>query len=462
MKQAEMQRKGSMLKKLARAASVLALSSLLVVVSFIVAMRLHFHPPAPKFDAPPADSALTAQRQDLFYFRQLIALDRSFSPAARAEANRQLDAFESRDTVSDRPHFRVALMQIDALADNGHSRVEGEDSAGARGPPFRVDALADGLYIMRAAKDHLDLLGAKIVAVNGQPIEAVMGKLEQLRGGTHAWRRLQAARYLTMQDILVGLDMTPDPLHSVWTVETAAGEAITRRFDASDESPREWQSFEADRGPPLSLIDFGQPFRSLRLPDSCVQFVQLKSNADVGGHGISSFLSNTEAELRKSPPSSVILDLRYDGGGDYLNTSRFARELPELISPTGRIILLTGPATFSAGISTAVLVKQAGGERVAIVGEAVGDRLQFYSEGGRACLPNSPLCVAYQTGKHDYQHVCRDLADCFWLNYFFPLQVKTLDPDQIVSWSFKDWRAGIDPVLDRALSLVPRDCDLHH
>jgi hypothetical protein len=32
---------------------------------------------------------------------------------------------------------------------------------------------------------------------------------------------------------------------------------------------------------------------------------------------------------------------------------------------------------------------------VKIVGEPVGDRLAFYSEGPRACLPNSNLCFYY-------------------------------------------------------------------
>jgi len=150
----------------------------------------------------------------------------------------------------------------------------------------------------------------------------------------------------------------------------------------------------------------------------------------------------------------VILDLRYDDGGDYVNTYGFARQLPTLIPPAGRIFLLTGPATFSAGISTAAFVKRAGQARVVILGEAVGDRLQFFSEGGWACLPHYPLCVAYETGKHDYQHACTDWQVCFWLNYFFQFRVSTLDPDEVIPLSFKDWRAGIDPVLDRAMTLA--------
>ncbi len=446
---------------------------LIAVTAFFGAMRLHFHISAPTPNSPAAAGTLDAQRQDIRYFRQLLALDRSFAPASRAEASRRIDALEASATVLDRAHFRVRLMQIDALADNGHSRVENEPGAASMELPVRVAAFSDGLYIMRATHGNEDLLGGRVTAVDGQAVEAVMSRLEQLRGGTVNWRRLQASQYLTQQDLLFGIDVAPDMHHSDWSVTTPAGASIMRRLDAFPTPAGEpmesatrwlssepvagmsaWRALEPDHPAPISWTDFDQPFRSLRLAGTCTALVQLKSNVDEGGHSIKDFLSGADKQLRREPPCNVIFDLRYDGGGDYLNTHRFARELPTLIPAAGRVILLTGPATFSAGISTAVFVKQAGEERVAIIGEPVGDRLQFYSEGGQACLPNHPACVAYQTGKHDYQHACKDWTVCFWLNYFFDLRVKSLDPDYVVPLSFKDWRAGIDAALERAMSLV--------
>lgn len=447
---------------------------LTAVTAFFGAMRLHFHISAPKPNYPAAVSSLDAQRQDIRYFRELLAMDRSFAPASRAEANRRIDALEASGTVLDGPHIRVRLMQIDALADNGHSRVENVPGAAPMELPVRVVAFSDGLYVMRATDSNADLLGGRVTAVDGQSIDAVMSKLEHLRGGTASWRRLHASQYLTQQDLLFGIDVAPGMQHSDWSVETPAGATITRRLDAfptpageptvpaerwlSNEPlagmPAIWRALEPDRALPISWSDFDEPFRSVRLPETCTDLVQLKSNVDEGGRSIKDFLSNAEKQLRREHPCNVIFDLRYDGGGDYLNTHHFARELPTLIPQAGRVIVLTGPATFSAGISTAVFVKNAGEERVTIVGEPVGDRLQFYSEGGQACLPHYPLCVVYQTGKHDYQHPCTDWTVCFWLNYFFELRVKSLDPDYVVPLSFKDWRAGVDPALDRAMSLA--------
>jgi hypothetical protein len=61
---------------------------------------------------------------------------------------------------------------------------------------------------------------------------------------------------------------------------------------------------------------------------------------------------------------------------------------------------------------------------------------------GSVCLPNYPLCVAYETGKHDYQHACTDWDVCFWLNYFFRFQVGSLDPDEVIPLGFRDWVEG--------------------
>jgi hypothetical protein len=182
--------------------------------------------------------------------------------------------------------------------------------------------------------------------------------------------------------------------------------------------------------------------------------IQLKANHDVGEQHIQDFVAATEADMRSNRPCTVILDLRYDDGGNYQNTATFARHLPDLTTPGAHIYLLTGPSTFSAGITTAAFVKQAAGDRVTILGETVGDRLSFYSEGNSGCLPNYPLCARYAQGKHDYTHPCTDLEICFWLNRLYPVHVNTLEPDETITMSYGQWRQGQDPVFERAVALA--------
>jgi hypothetical protein len=209
----------------------------------------------------------------------------------------------------------------------------------------------------------------------------------------------------------------------------------------------------------LAFHDFEKTFRRLRV--GCVAYLELKQIVDVGDEKIADFLASSEADLAADKPCAAIIDLRFNTGGDYTNTYGFAGRLPDLVE--GPIYVLTSPQTFSAAITTTAFIKQAAPDRVHILGEHVGDRMPFFSEGGRGCLPNYHLCFGYETGMHDYMHPCTDPDVCYWLNFVYRARVATFDPEETLHTSFADWNAGRDPVLDRALALAsPKKPDQVH
>ena len=64
------------------------------------------------------------------------------------------------------------------------------------------------------------------------------------------------------------------------------------------------------------------------------------------------------------------------------------------------------------------------------------------------------LCVHYATGMHDYAHPCHDWDKCYWLNWLFPVRVRSLQPDETIEMTFADYSARRDPVFDRAVALA--------
>jgi len=446
-----------------------------IAAGLVYAMMRHFYPAPPQASYSKPNDPLEAQRQDLDYFAKLIAMDRSYSTEARAQAQRRIAELADLKTVVPRPNFRIALMEIAALADNGHTRVGSDSGANPMELPVRVAAFSDGIYVLHATKTYADLLGGKIVSIDDHPIDEVMARLEQLRGGTPQWRKAYAQVYIGWQDVLVGAGIAHDMGHSTWTVTSPSGTTVTRTltpYTPSEDEPdmnriysneplkdlgADWVAYQPDRPLPITFSDSDMTFRRVRLPHSCVMLIQFRSNDDVGNNRIVDFEAATKSDMQANKPCQLIFDNRFNDGGNLTKTIFFAKDLPDFIAPSGYIYLLTSGMTFSAGITTTALIKHAGGDRVTILGEPVGDRLAFFAEGGRGCLPNYPLCLHYETGKHDYGHSCTDLDTCFWLNWLLPLGVKTLQPDEIITMTFDDWRQGRDPVFERAMALANRN-----
>jgi len=134
-------------------------------------------------------------------------------------------------------------------------------------------------------------------------------------------------------------------------------------------------------------------------------------------------------------------------GGDLNNTRAWVRRLPRAVP--GRVFVLTSPWTFSAAISTVGYLKQSAPERVVIVGEHVGDRLDFWAEGGDSIeLPRSGAFIDYATGRHDYRTGCRGIENCHGSVVRNPIAVESLAPDIAAPWTIEAYRAGRDPAME--------------
>jgi hypothetical protein len=150
----------------------------------------------------------------------------------------------------------------------------------------------------------------------------------------------------------------------------------------------------------------------------------------------------------------IVLDLRFDQGGDFTKTASLMKDLTGLARSVEQVYVLTSAWTFSAAITNVALAKEHGWDRVTVVGEPVGDRLRFLGEGGTLVLPNSGVSLGFATGLHDYSGSCFGEAGCFWTLFRHPVSVETLDPDVRVNYTLADYLELRDPALERVMELI--------
>ena len=451
---------------------------LVVIVSLGVLAYAFFqtyYPVPPAADFPAPKNLAEAQRQDLQYFRHYLDLNRAYSAAERDKAAAMLTAYEARAGRMTPAQFELAITRMVGLADNGHS----SDYPGAFRRhhdklPCMLYHFSDGYYVVRARPACQDLLGAKLLTIDGHAVSGIADRAYGYVSGPRNHFDQYAAPFFlespallnamgmaaasdrvtlgvempdgTMREVAMTAD-PPDPKWPWWVYSDAYLSPLPVAAEGKD-----WKALlPADAKLPAFLRQYDLPFRSENWPDKGIYYFAIRANADAGGHSIGDFVRGVEKDIAAAGPRVVVADLRLDQGGNLTTTAGLMSHITTLAPTIRHVYVLTSAWTFSAGITSVALAKQHGGGKVTIVGEAVGDRLRFWAEGREMTLPNSQSLVHYATGMHDYSESCWGERGCFWLMALYPMQVKTLQPDVVIPYSFADYRALRDPLMDYVL-----------
>ncbi|MDQ6438202.1 peptidase S41 [Mesorhizobium sp. LHD-90] len=421
-------------------------------------------------------------REDLIFLKEEWApLDKSFSDLQRKEFNQYVD-----DTAAATEHltpeaFALEVMRAVAIARNGHTNANigpflGDDL------PVRAWSFSDGLHIVKTHPDFERLLGARIDRIGSYTTQEALDHVRLYLSGTDQRARFLAPGYL----------VTPAVLKQIGAVDDAARVPLTVRFPdgrtetveiapIGDDDPGDERKASLNRGYSVLIPDDENvPGRWRHLLDGRRGLPPLYGKrSDVqwqflGASGEVLYIRNDTAKsLDETPlsdklggvvlgkilperPKFIVVDLRLNNGGDFFNTILFSQALPRLVPPDGHVFVLVGRATFSAGITTAAMLKGSGGDKVTLVGEPMGDGGQFWSEGKYVELPNSKIPVRYSPQFHDYERGCFDTADCYWATVAFGPRGISIAPEISVDLSFQAYAEGRDPALETVLDLAAR------
>lgn len=452
-------------------------------------------------DVSPGPELARWQREDLRVFREnFLAIDRSFSPAARAAAEKRLAIIENAPEPLEPTHFAVELCRITALADNAHTQcmpyrvgremckrfaaliADNSPWCNLQEPDFQVPEFqnapiafhpfGESFHIVRVSEEHADLLGAKLLSIDGRTIESIREPLRTFSGGTPAYRDQVAAGVLASPPQLHAARLADDDSSLNYELMLRNGERIKRRFSVSANETTHWKTLPPADRTPWSLQQPDKPFRFRDAPEIDALVVQLRQILDAEDQTLAAFLESMEHMRAKLGRKNIVLDMRANGGGNLLLAREFMNAWPR--RAPGKFYVLTSRETFSAAIASIAYLKQAGGDRVSIVGEPVGDRLMFFSDGLPVQLPHSGLFFLPAVIRMEYAKGCREYDDCFEAIVEegrptavsllklppdlkrLPLAVGTLEPDVHAPWTLESWLNGTDPAMQAIAAISSR------
>ncbi len=448
------------------AAAILGL--LAVWVAFPLRLYLHRHQAAIALpDRPSPRDAAEARRQDLDDLRLLPDYDRSFSAAAFSAFLGGIDALRSRADGLSLPEFEMEVSRLVALAGNAHTTVSKTQRVAVFGrAPVRLAWFADGLYVVRATGPATELLGRRVVSIDGRLADDALAAVQPYLSGTAERARDDSPPLFECPALLRVIWPDTDGVHLALAFADGSNATLAAlppapdRFDiqpvrAIMDYPAEGWATELSRTPavPLSLREPGRMAFAVDLGDGGA-YIRINGNEDDAAGPLAEQLTRIADMAPKGGWRRIVLDLRFNEGGDELKTMDFTARLPGLLTADGGLWIVTGNATFSAAIIAAARAKVFVGARAHIVGERVGDRNPFWTGGGAPLvLRNSGIAIAHGYFKQDWESGCRAVDVCSPLQFAFGVAAGDLSPEVEVGWSFADYAAGRDTVLERVVAL---------
>jgi hypothetical protein len=405
-----------------------------------------------------------AWAQDLSYVaRKLPQLERSFTPATREKFRGAMVRLQPDAPKLDDPHIMVNLAKAVALPGNAHTRLYLVRARTAvRQYPVQVWWFQKELRVLRVTPEYASLLGCEVTTIGGHSALLVRDRVAPLYAGPPSWRDYMSTYTMTSPEILYGLDLIPAMDHAQWTFRCASG-TRTVSLDPlplrkSDRNVENWWNLAPQytdpnrqfvalqlRSVPLYLRHPEKNYWFEYQEDKDLLYFQFNRSLEQADETLQDFGVRLEGELRKEKVRTFVVDLRFNTGGNQ-DLGHAIMERLQAASEGRSVYVITGRATFSAGIFHAAQWKQWG--KATFVGEPVGDGLDFWSEGGNFSLPNSGLVVHFANAFHSYSRKQYPERK----PYFADLNIDTLAPDHAATPSFQDYQAGRDPAMDFVFS----------
>ncbi len=336
------------------------------------------------------------------------------------------------------------FMRLAAMIGDGHTAVyppfEGDRAFHLL--PIRPYRFSDGWRILAASPERKDLVGARILAIEGVPIADAAARISAYlprdNERTQLWLSAVGMQFSEMG--LVALNAR-DPHSTLIEVEGANG-SRTVRFEGGPIDrhpdpawiPPGWAGVEAPE-PPLWLSRTDNPHWVTDIPELGAVYAQVNQIADGESETFADFAQALGRHIEETKARRLIVDLRHNNGGNgYLNWS-LVREIvrSRLADREEGLFVIVGRRTFSAAMNLASELETRAD--AIFVGEPTGSRPNFYGEDTDFKLPYSGLQGSISSRWFQGGLTSNDLRP--WIA-----------PDLLAELTFEDVRRGRDPSLE--------------
>jgi hypothetical protein len=334
----------------------------------------------------------------------------------------------------------VEMMRIAASIGDGHTGIfPFADSTRFPRLPMEMRWLEDGLIVIAASPEYEQAVGAKVVRIGDHPIEQVYEAIKPLISADNEMQIMNYTPiYAGIPGVLYGLGVIPQKDRVTFGFEAQDGSQFSLELLPSSDAMGQLISVYEKAGYPVPLYeqDRNSFYWARDLPESNAVYVQYNVCGQQKDKPFNSFVDEVFDLVDRGQETRLVLDLRFNGGGNEAVLSPFLEEIEKrpAYGEPGNLYVIIGRGTYSSALQNAITLNRE--YNAILVGEPTAGKPNHYGEVRNFELPNVGLRAWYSTR--------------YWLNYPTgdPL---SLEPDVSAVLTMADLLAGRDPALEAAL-----------
>lgn len=345
----------------------------------------------------------------------------------------------------------VGLARLVSAFQYGHTAIwlngwDSDNRYGFHQIPINLYQFSDGIYIQGVHQQYANSLGAKVLKVEGVPIEEALKSIYPVvPAENEQFFKAHGLNYLGMPEVLHAQGIT-DKLNKSIKFTLEKGESVfeqTFQPLTVQEHPFTygliqqsgvWLDAREQQQVPLWLKDLQKIYYFEYLPEHQAVYIRHSQIQDDPLESIPDFYNRVFEFIENNEVERLILDVRLNGGGNNYKNKPIVTGLIKntKINRPGRLFVILGRRTFSACQN---LVNELHNYTEAIfVGEPTAENINFFGDNRLVELPNSKIPVR--------------LSFAWWQDKPPWENGPWLAPQLAVDMSFKDYQTNHDPVLD--------------
>ena len=355
------------------------------------------------------------------------------------------------------PHQVLAgFHRLISSFEYGHTSMGGwEEVVPRHRLPIVLYDFADGVYIQGVHRDYAEWAGARLLAIEGVPVEAALERIRPLVPAENdMFMKAYGTNYLAVPEFLHAQGITPELKTEISLLLERDGEQFEVQIQAVEglDIPRQygmvvpgedWVDARESKESPLYLKHLDSIYYYEYLPEQKTVYVRQSQIQDQQGNPIPEFYQEVFDFIDTHEVERLILDVRLNGGGNNYKNKPIVTGVirTEKINQVGKFFVILGRRTFSACQN---LVNELHTYTNAVfVGEPTAENINFYGDNQPVTLPNSGL-TAY-------------LSFAWWQDKPQWENDQWLAPQISAAPTFEQYRSGEDPALEAALAFSNTD-----